>query len=153
MLEGLKVRQLKTDISSVPAGSLAVALLVVTLPTGFPDHGHGSSSNQHPLLSWELLRKIDVLGASLLLAASVFLISALQEAADGVAWRKPLVIVLLVLSFPPFVGFLFWEWFVTSDKRRQEPVFPWRFITSRVRMSLILSVSPKQQHESNQVRC
>ena len=85
------------------------------------------------------MSRVDLLGATLLLAASVFLISALQKAADGMAWNKPLVLVLIILSVPAFAGFLLWERYVTLNGReRPEPVFPWRFVTNRVRLSLIM---------------
>lgn len=124
---------------SVPAGSLAIVLVILTLPTGFPHQGLDHVSNGYPsVLSWALVSRIDFLGASLLLASSIFLISALQKAADGMAWTRPLVLVLIILCGPAFAGFLFWERYITNDRKWPEPVFPWRFITNRVRVGLIM---------------
>lgn len=123
-------------IPSVPAGCLSIVLLILTLPTGFPNHGLGSSRVEK--FSWLLYKRVDFVGAGLLLSGSIFLVSALQEVANGRAWSSPLVVILLVFCVPLWTGFLCWEWFVTTRKHTQEPVLPWHFLTSRIRIGLIM---------------
>lgn len=135
-------------ILSVPAGCLSIVLLLLTLPTGFPNHGLVSSPVEK--LSWKLHRKVDFVGAGLLLSGSIFLVSALQEAANGRAWSSPLVVILLVFCGPIWTSFLGWEWFLTTHKHTQEPVLPWYFLTSRIRLGLIMWVfGDTQEHTHN----
>ena len=89
-------------------------------------------------LSLNSLRKVDFVGAALLLGGSIFIVTALQEAANGRAWSSAVIIVLLALSGPFWISFLGWEWYVTKHEVRLEPVLPWRFITNRISAGLIL---------------
>ncbi|KAI4213593.1 MAG: hypothetical protein LQ351_003817 [Letrouitia transgressa] len=54
----------------------------------------------------ELIRRIDYFGATLLLAASVLFITALEEGGTEYSWHSALVLVLLVLSFFVWIAFL-----------------------------------------------
>lgn len=117
-------------IQSVPAGCLSTALLLLTLLTGFPNHGLVTSRTE--TVSWKLHR-MDFVGAGLLLSGSIFLVSALQEAANGREWPSPLIVILLVSCGPLWTGFLDWEWFVITHKHTQDPVLPWHFSISRPR--------------------
>ena len=106
------------------------------MPRGFPNHGH-SRSRRHDF-AWKSLSKIDIVGAMLLLGGSIFLVSALQEAANGSAWSPSMVISLLVLSGPLWISCFFWEWYITPAEKIPEPVLPWRFVTNRVPTGLLL---------------
>jgi hypothetical protein len=84
------------------------------------------------------LEKIDFLGAFLLLAASVFLVAALENAGLRHPWKSGLVGGFIGLSGILWVTFMLWEWKVTRDNGVREPVFPWRFIQRRVSIGLFL---------------
>lgn len=125
---------------SVPMGTFAVAVLLVVLPSGFPNHGEQSAekSGFWSIFSVKRVEKVDFLGSILLLIATVFLVAALEEAGTRFPWRSPFVITLLTVSGILWVVFLAWERKVTRASRLREPVFPWRFIQSRVWIGMML---------------
>lgn len=117
-------------------------VLVTMIPPGFPHHSQ-SSTKSRPLkqvLSKTSLRKLDFLGAGLLLTATLLLITALEEAGVRFAWRSPFVITLLIVSGLLWLAFLAWEFRTTRAEAIQEPVFPWRFVQSRIWIGMLLYV-------------
>lgn len=126
-----------------------MVVLMITIPTNFPYHGRPGSGDA-PKKIWEAfskksLKRVDFLGATLLLAASLLFVTPLEEAGLHYGWGSAFVITLLVLSGFLWVAFLAWERKVTSASSVREPVFPWRFMQSRVRMGLILCVVVRRQ--------
>ena len=75
----------------------------------------------------------------MLLVATLFLVAALEEAGNRFEWRSAFVIVLLTVSGTTWIAFLVWERKVTLSRDSQEPVFPWRFIQSRIWMGMLLN--------------
>lgn len=133
-------RALMCTAFSVPMGTFAVTVLLVVLPSGFPNHGELSAekSGSRNIFSVKRVEKVDFLGSILLLIATVFLVAALEEAGTRFPWRSPFVITLLTVSGVLWVVFLAWERKVTRASRLREPVFPWRFIQSRVWIGMML---------------
>lgn len=86
----------------------------------------------------ELIRRIDYFGATLLLAASVLFITALEEGGTEYSWHSALVLVLLVLSFFVWIAFLVREKLQGQKKVQHESVFPWRLVTNRFWMGIIM---------------
>lgn len=128
---------------NAPAGALAIGLLLIGIPSGF-----GTSSRKggrRERFSWRSLGRLDFVGAILLLAASLLLVTALQQTALDFAWSSPAIIVMLVLSGLSWIAFFAWEWHVTakadtSDSANQvEPIFPWRFLRSRPWVGMLLT--------------
>ncbi|TVY91258.1 Efflux pump [Lachnellula willkommii] len=98
------------------------------------------SNNPPPAkFSLQSLNRVDGLGAMLLLGAGVLLITALQQAADGKSFAAAVVLPLLVISGVMWVAFVGWSWFVTTKRTLPEPIFPWRFIKSRVCIGLVFN--------------
>ena len=128
---------------SVPPAALTAIVIYFSIPNGFPFHGKPRSErpNAGRLFTSQSLQRLDVIGASLLLIATVFLVAALEEAGLRSPWKSPFVISLLVISGLGWIIFLFWERRVTLRSGIQEPIFPWRFIQSRVWMGMLLCVS------------
>ena len=121
-------------------GAIAFVGLFLLQPIVFPNQRHTS---QTPTNDWghftlKSLHRVDVLGAIFLLGTCVLIVTALQQAADGASFRSALVMPLIILSGIFWVVFLSWSWFVTVKRELPEPVFPWRFVTSRVALSMIL---------------
>jgi hypothetical protein len=90
------------------------------------------------------LRAIDFSGGFLMLAAMALLITGLEEAASHLNWTGATVLGPLVASAVLWVAFLANSW---RQGRKEgasdvEPVFPWRFCTSRVVVGLLLSAFP-----------
>lgn len=83
------------------------------------------------------LRRLDVVGALLLLGGSIFIVAALQQAINGLPWSHPEVVVFLVLCIPFWVAFLAWERWISSQNA-SEPVFPWRFTGRLVWMGMLM---------------
>lgn len=124
---------------NVPAGFVAMILLLFTLPSGFPNQGQVQPESCSRAFTSKPLRRVDLLGACLMLTASTLLVAALQQTADGTAWSSTSVIALIVLSGLLWPVFLIWEWLITTKNFTQEPVLPWRFIANRIVLGLILN--------------
>jgi len=88
-----------------------------------------------------IAERIDFLGCFLLLGASVFLVAAVENAGLRHLWKSILVSPMLVISGVLWIMFLLWEWKVARDNGVMEPVFPWRFLQSRLSFGLMLYVS------------
>lgn len=115
------------------------------MPTVFPNQRYLEQLSNNPppaKFSLQSLNRVDGLGAMLLLGAGVLLITALQQAADGKSFAATVVLPLLVISGVMWVAFVVWSWFVTTKRTLPEPIFPWRFIKSRVCIGLVLFVHP-----------
>lgn len=124
---------------NLPTGCLAMVLLHVSMPAGFPHSmSKVADSNLHAsLFSKTFLTRIDFLGTILLFGSSAFLVTALEEAGTQYAWSSTRVVVLLVLSGLFGIGFILWENFLCRRERPQEPVFPWQLMTHRVFMGAL----------------
>ncbi|EKG16605.1 Major facilitator superfamily domain general substrate transporter [Macrophomina phaseolina MS6] len=110
------------------------------LPANFPHQGdpsyHPPSWRQR--LSGPSLARLDVSGAFLLLGATMLLVAVLLEGGVSIAWSSATSIVLFVVSGVMWIAFVTNEWFLTSDKFRTEPIFPWRFLQDRAWMGTLL---------------
>ncbi|KAL1642365.1 hypothetical protein SLS58_005439 [Diplodia intermedia] len=101
---------------NVPAGLVAVVLLLITLPGNFPHQGNldYEPPSWGQRLSRPSLARLDITAAA---------------------------IVTLTISGILWLAFVANEWFFTSDKHRTEPIFPWRFVQDRALMgTLIISL-------------
>ncbi|KAI9042371.1 putative benzoate 4-monooxygenase cytochrome P450 [Aspergillus affinis] len=83
--------------------------------------------------------KFDYPGFVLLLAASVLLIVAIEQAGLSYSWDSALVIILLVLAIILLVGFLVWEWYLSRRSSSRQSVFPWKFVKHRVLLGTCLT--------------
>ena len=124
--------------SSAPTGCVALILLTVAMPRGFPYATARRISTQ--TLSNELRSRIDYPGFALLIAASAFLIVALEESGIQYAWSDPIPIAFLVLSGLLWIAFFAWENIASREGRAAEPVFTWRFVRNRVFLGVLLYV-------------
>lgn len=130
---------------SVPSGIVAFAILLLSIPAGFPNHH--VVGNTHPFrrptrknLSLKSFERLDLLGFFLCLGASLLLVTGLLEGGVQFAWSSGASISILVISGILWVIFLIWERMISSDKWIQEPVFPWRFLFNRPWMGILLYV-------------
>jgi MFS family permease len=125
---------------NVPAAVPALLILLVCLPNNFPHHGKPNYSNQtyKHMFSGKNLARVDILGVILIWLGVLALIAGLEEAGILHKWGAPFVIVMLIIGGILCIGFLGWEWYVTQRLSVTEPVFPWRFATSRVMVGLFL---------------
>ncbi len=133
-------------MNSVPAGIVSIVVLLFTIPKNFPFHSLPSSQYQ-PLTFKERFSKsqfsrVDFLGTALLLSATVFLVTALEEAGTRYKWNSTFVVAVLVLSAISWVLFLTWSKRVSCKEGAQEPIFPWRLVQSRILVGLLAYASP-----------
>ncbi|KAL4911013.1 hypothetical protein BDW74DRAFT_4902 [Aspergillus multicolor] len=122
---------------NLPLGVVSMILIWLSMPCAFPDLSHPTSLWNVPK-KMILHGRVDYLGFGLLLAASLFLIVAIEEAAILYTWDNAVVVTLLALCFPVFCAFLCWVWFLELRHSTREPVFPWRFAKNRVFTGLCL---------------
>ncbi|KAF7940150.1 uncharacterized protein EAE98_000277 [Botrytis deweyae] len=117
--------------------TIILGLVIFLLPGKFPYHGSSASSANVPWQS--LLKRVDFVGAFLLLSASVLVITALLEVSTVFTWSSAATVCLLTISGLIWVGFIVWEWFVGSSKDIQEPMFPRVLLENRTWMGIALT--------------
>lgn len=128
------------DISSVPIGSTALILLMTIMPRRLqtePSASRATSPGWHGFAPGTL-KRIDFLGAFLLLGACLLLVTALEQAAAGISFAERKILPLLILSGLMWTAFLIWQWYATTKLSTPEPVLPWRMLTNRVFLGMIL---------------
>lgn len=132
--------------SSLPAGAFAWLILFIYMPSSYPDI-RPSQSEAKPLHSKIntflenqkiFFRRVDFLGAFLVLAASMFLIAALQEGNLEYEWSSALIISFIVVSGLLWLAFLAWEWLVSRHDWKIQPMLPWRLAQNRVFVGVAL---------------
>ncbi|CAD6447186.1 51fddffd-06bf-42b5-aef0-8fd831e80ff1 [Sclerotinia trifoliorum] len=117
--------------------AIVLVLIVFLLPRKFPYHG---SSTPPINVHWRsFLKRVDFMGALLLLSASVLLITALLEVPTVFSWSSAAMICLLTISVFLWIGFVVWEWFVGSSKGVQELMFPQVLLDNRIWMGVALT--------------
>ncbi|PVH98544.1 MFS general substrate transporter [Periconia macrospinosa] len=128
---------------NVPVSLFSIIILLFSIPTGFPYHNQTASS---PTFTWPTVntlvasyKKIDYLGAGMLLFGSLLLSAGLLESGKTWEWRSAPAICILVIAGVLFIAFFAWERLVSSDRWTQEPMFPWKFVHNRVWMGVLLS--------------
>lgn len=97
----------------------------------------GPQQNSATIL--QSFRMIDLLGALLLLAASMMLVYPIQEAGSmKYPWDSAPIIVTLTLSAPSWIAFWGWEALLHARGGRVAPVFPISLATHRVYVACLL---------------
>jgi hypothetical protein len=85
------------------------------------------------------LKRLDLFGAMILIAAALLLTTGLLEGGSQWEWDSAPSIVLLIVSGILWLAFFWWERLVTMKKNwPQEPMFPWRFAHNRQLMGVLL---------------
>src|SRR6202000_2583486 len=86
------------------------------------------------------LKKADAFGALLLLASSLFLITALEEGGVGFAWSSGIIIAFFIISGLLWMIFLLWEWYSSRPSSTVDPMFPWKLFKNRLWMGVLMYV-------------
>lgn len=100
------------------------------------------------MLNRATLKRIDIVGASLLLLATLSLTAGFEEADARFPWKSAYVITLLTIAGLLWIALLAWERRVTRSSKVTEPVLPWRFFKNRVMIGLLLCASSKNPRPS-----
>lgn len=112
---------------NVPCGVLIVLVILLS----WPDSIDKRSLSLHKVS----LTQIDYVGTILLMAATVLLIVALQEAGTATfSWSSSVIIGLLTASGISVLGLVGWICFLENVERESSitPTFPFRFLRQRV---------------------
>ena len=83
------------------------------------------------------LNRLDTLGVMLLLAASILLVFALEEAGQRYSWKSAVVISTITLAGICWISFIGWEYYVDKSRSPQESIFPLRLLKDRVLVGMM----------------
>ncbi|KAJ5920989.1 hypothetical protein N7466_009315 [Penicillium verhagenii] len=125
---------------NLPVGAIALALILITMPAGFPDRAAMASPNLFGFFKkdFNIRNRVDYPGFFMLLTTCVLLVVAIEEAGTDYAWNSALALTCLVLAGVIFIAFITWQWYMDYSKSPREPVFPWQFVKNRVLMGMYL---------------
>ncbi|KAF2093099.1 drug resistance transporter EmrB/QacA subfamily [Rhizodiscina lignyota] len=124
---------------NAPGGAVAIVILLFFLPSSTPSLNFKLRSHLRRKFSKAALARIDVLGMFLLLASSILLVFALEEAGSRYAWKSAPIITSLLLAGILGVGFVCWELVLQRSSFKQEPVFPPRLLKGRLVAAMMLT--------------
>lgn len=126
---------------SLPAGVVAVVAILIAVPNGFPYHKSREKCQVQPSHDPILriaLKRLDLVGGAMLLAATLLLTTALLEGGVEWEWNSAASISMLVVAGALWIAFFWWEMIVSTPKWTQEPVFPSWFWSNCQLMGLLL---------------
>ncbi len=83
-------------------------------------------------------RRLDFPGVFFMLAASILIIFALEEAGTRYPWSSAAIIGSLLIGLLSWGLFVIWELFIEKRNKVQEPIFPMRLLKSRVLTGILL---------------
>ncbi|KAL9116073.1 MAG: hypothetical protein Q9227_000442 [Pyrenula ochraceoflavens] len=126
---------------SVPIGAIIFLLFAIATPSYIPyqNNPRYTRPTWKEQLSRHNLGRLDLSGTVLLLSGSVLLVAAILEGGSSWRWNSGTSIALFVVSGVLFILFMINEYIVSSDKRRQEPLFPMRFLFNRAWLGVLLT--------------
>ncbi|KAI0109798.1 drug resistance transporter EmrB/QacA subfamily [Daldinia grandis] len=124
---------------NAPAGVIATGLIAFVMPAQFPniDDSAGLMSF-HSKISRASLRRLDIIGAILLLFSSALIVFAFEEAGSRYSWQSPAILSTIIVGGVLFIGFLGWEKIADRPRSTQEPIFPLRLMKNRLMSSLTI---------------
>ena len=114
---------------SAPAAAVSLSLLWLVLPP--------EPSSDTSLV--DKVRRIDYLGAFLVLSSTVLLVTALEQGGTGYSWRSALVLSLLIFSIILLAGSILHSWSLRHRNKRAEPVLAWNLLSDRFAIGLFLN--------------
>lgn len=111
---------------------LCLVLLYVAIPSHFPY----KVKSDAPKISKKSLKRVDVLGAVLMLAATTLCLTALEQSSTSSPWSSPGVLGPLISGLAIYIAFLAWSRMQDSRETPQEPLVPWHILTDRFCLAL-----------------
>ena len=121
---------------NLPTGGAALAAFIISWPK--------DKSKKH--FTKKAFLSIDYLGSFLLLAGSILLVFAMQEAGTyALEWDSAIIAVCLTLVPVCFIGFILWQTFLAAHPDWPvQVIFPVRVAIQKVLGACILYVSSLQ---------
>ncbi len=124
--------------NSAPGGVAAIVLIATCLPSASLPSGHKTMKAQFSSkFSKASLSRLDTLGVVLLLAASILLVFALEEAGQRYPWKSAVIISTITLAGICWISFIGWEYLLDKSQSPQEPIFPLRLLKDRVLVGMM----------------
>jgi hypothetical protein len=117
---------------------VAILIVALFLPASPVPAGSTFGSRLRAKLSRNTTRRVDLLGAASLLAASVLLVFALESGGTTYAWGSGAIVATLVLSGLLWIVFVGWE--IHLERRAQaapEPIFAMGLLRNRQLASMM----------------
>lgn len=101
--------------NSAPGGAAAIVLIALYLPSASVSSGQKTMKAQlRSKFSKASLSRIEILGV-ILLAASILLVFALEEAGQRYSWKSAVIICTITLAGICWTCFVNWEFFVEKS--------------------------------------
>ena len=123
---------------SAPGGAAAIVVLAICLPSASLSSRQDTMKAQfRSKFSKASLSRLDALGVILLLAASILLVFALEEAGQRYSWRGAVIISTITLAGICWIAFIGWEHLVDKSCSSQEPIFPLQLLKDRVLVGMM----------------
>ncbi|KAI1087573.1 drug resistance transporter EmrB/QacA subfamily [Rostrohypoxylon terebratum] len=124
---------------NAPAGVVVTGLIAFVMPTHFPNLDNPTVRlTFRTKITRASLRRLDLIGAVLLLFSSALIVFAFEEAGSRYNWKSPIILSTITIGGMLFLGFIVWEKFVDRPRATQEPIFPLRLMKDRMFSALIL---------------
>ncbi|EEH05271.1 drug resistance transporter EmrB/QacA subfamily [Histoplasma capsulatum G186AR] len=118
---------------NAPAGCVCIGIVALILPSSISSRPDVKFTNHlRAKISGAALRRVDVVGVFLLLASSILLVFALEEAGTRYSWSDAVTISTFCVGGIAGILFVFWELFLEKSTSLQEPVFPLRLLKNRL---------------------
>ncbi|KAH8724201.1 major facilitator superfamily transporter [Phaeosphaeriaceae sp. PMI808] len=114
---------------NAPGGALSLILLWLVLP---PEQRRNESITQK-------VRRIDYLGAFLVLSSTILFVTALEQGGTGFSWHNAIVLAPLIISIILAIGSLLRSYNLRNQDSIQEPVLSWKLLTDRFALGLFLN--------------
>ncbi|KAM5437363.1 hypothetical protein McanMca71_001024 [Microsporum canis] len=124
---------------NAPGGAISIILIAIFLPASkhdIPISLHNRICNK---LALNNLKRVDILGAFLLLVASILFVFALQEGGSSFPWRSTAIICAFTTSGIAWVAFILVEIRLENSPSLQEPIFPIRLLKNRVVAGMMIT--------------
>jgi hypothetical protein len=108
-------------------------LIAFLLPNSFPYKPTATTAGArfYDKFTLSSLARLDILGAFLLLAASILLVFGFEEAGARYPWGSAAVLSTLIIGGVLLIAFVVWEKIVAAERFVQDPVFPLRLLKDR----------------------
>ncbi len=124
--------------NSAPGGVAAIVLIATCLPSASLPSGHKTMKAQlRSKFSKASLSRLDTLGVVFLLAASILLVFALEEAGQRYSWKSAVIVSTITLAGICWISFIGWEYLLDKSPSPQEPIFPLRLLKDRVLVGMM----------------
>ena len=107
---------------SAPGGAAAIVLIAICLPSASLSSGQRTMEAQlRSKFSKASLSRLEVLGVVILLAASILLVFAVEEAGQRYSWKGAVIISTITLAGICWISFIGWEYSVDRSRSSFSP--------------------------------